>query len=334
MLEFGIVNFNGGEALTKCVRSILSQDGEDVSVVVFDNASTDDSFERLKASNLPVRLVRSRENLGYAGACNRLWKSFSGEYVVLCNMDLEFDEDWAHHVLATFARHPNAWAVSPLCLEKGDVLRVNSRGLAFFWDLQPQNVDSGKVWNAEEDGEEREIFGCYGAAMALRRSALETLGGFDEDYFLFYEETDLAWRAALMGWPSILQPKAVVRHERSMTTVRYSPFKLFYSERNRVRTAVKILPLWYLPLLPLLTALRLAIQSGKGGVPSHDGRGARVAKRAIIGAIAKGWLAALRCLPRDLGKRRALWNACAGGTWRSLDMLRRHSLRLSELSIR
>ncbi len=333
-LEFGIVNFNGGDALVKCVRSILAQEGVEVVVSIFDNASSDDSLAQLETAGLPVTVQRSAENLGYAGACNRLWRNFSGDYVVLCNMDLEFDPDWASQVLASFARHRDAWAVAPLCIETGEMLRVNSRGLAFFWDLQPQNIDSGKVWNPAEDGDEREVFGCYGAAMALRRSALEVLGGFDEDYFLFYEETDLAWRAALMGWPSILQPKAIVRHERSMTTVRYSPFKLFYSERNRVRTAIKIMPLWYLPLLPLLTIFRLAVQAKMGGVPSQDGKGARVSKAVIVKTIVRAWLAALGNLSKDIVKRRRFWNSCPSGPIQTLRLLRTYRLRLAELSIR
>jgi GT2 family glycosyltransferase len=333
-IEFGIVNYNGGEALARCVRSVLAQRDVEPAVTVFDNASSDDSIAILEASGMDVAIERSAENLGYAGACNRLWRSFRGEAVVLCNMDLEFDPEFSAHVLETFARHPKAWVVAPLCVETGETLRVNSRGVSFFWDLQPQNIDSGKVWNPAEDGEEREIFGCYGAAMALRRSALEALGGLDEDYFLFYEETDLAWRAALMDWISVLQPKAVVRHERSMTTVRYSPFKLFHSERNRVRTAVKLLPLWYLPLLPLLTATRLAFQARASGVPSRDGKGGKISKATILWTLARAWLGVIATLPRDLDKRRQFWKGCPHRPLRMLHLLRRHSLGLSELTIR
>lgn len=333
-LEFGVVNYNGGTSLVGCVRSLLNQRNVPVRVTVFDNASSDDSLALLEASGLEAEVLRSSENLGYAGACNRLWRTFRGEHVVVCNMDLTFEPDWAEHVLGTFARHPDAWVVASLSLEAGEPLRVNSRGLGFFWDLQPQNLDSGKVWNAAEDGEEREVFGCYGAVMAMRRSALEALGGFDDDYFLFYEETDLAWRAALMGWPAMLQPKARVLHERSRSTVRYSPLKLFYSERNRLRTAIKIAPLWYLPLLPLLTAIRLGFQIRSGGVPSKDGAGAKVSKGTILWTLARAWMAALGKSGRDWPVRRAFWRNCPNGPLQTLRLLKRHRLDIADLSVR
>jgi len=333
-LEVGVVNFNGGTSLVECVRSLLNQQNVPIQVTIFDNASIDDSLQLLEASGLDVVVLRSSENLGYAGACNRLWRNFQGEHVVVCNMDLTFEPDWAEQVLGTFARHPEAWVVASLSLEAGDPLRVNSRGLGFFWDLQPQNLDSGKVWDASEDGQEREVFGCYGAVMAMRRSALVALGGFDDDYFLFYEETDLAWRAALMGWPAMLQPKARVLHERSRSTVRYSPLKLFYSERNRVRTAVKIAPLWYLPLLPLLTAIRLGFQVRSGGVPSKDGKGVKVSKFAILSALGRAWLAALGKFGRDWQVRRDFWRDCPNRPMQTLRLLKKHQLDISDLSVR
>ncbi len=294
-IDVGIINYNGGLELSECVGSLLAQ-SVPVRVLVFDNASTDDSIQRLREKNLDCKVIESPKNLGYAGACNGLLENMDSEIQVLCNMDLVFDPTWAENLLLCFERHPEAGSVASLVMEKSGV--VNAVGVRFGADLFAKNEASG-LDISEADVREKEVFGCYGAVMSFRKSAAVAAGKMDASFFLFFEETEWYFRHNLAGFKTVFCPEAKVYHERSMTTVRYSPRKLFYSERNRLRTAVRLLPLADVLKLPLQGFVRY-LNMAKGGVPGQSGDGKKLSKVSICVALAKAWLQALAMLPDEL----------------------------------
>ncbi len=298
-IDVGIINYNGGDELTACVKSLLAQT-EPVRVLVFDNASADDSIWNLKAQELDCTIIESKKNLGYAGACNGLLEKMNADIQVLCNMDLEFDPAWASNLLACFERHPEAGSVASLVMEKSGV--VNAVGVQFGADLFAKNEASG-LNIGDADVREKEVFGCYGAVMSFRRTAAEAAGKMDASFFLFFEETEWYFRHNLAGFKTVFCPEAKVYHERSMTTVRYSPRKLFYSERNRLRTAIRLLPIVDIVKLPFRGFVRY-LNMAKGGVPGQSGDGKKLSKAAICGALLKAWLQAVAMLPAELGVRR------------------------------
>ena len=294
-IDVGIINYNGGLELSECVGSLLAQ-SVSVRVLVFDNASTDDSIAQLRKKNLDCKIIESSKNLGYAGACNGLLENMDSDIQVLCNMDLEFDPTWAENLLRCFERHPEAGSVASLVMEKSGV--VNAVGVRFGADLFAKNEASG-LDISEADVREKEVFGCYGAVMSFRKSAAVAAGKMDASFFLFFEETEWYFRHNLAGFKTVFCPEAKVYHERSMTTVRYSPRKLFYSERNRLRTAVRLLPLADVLKLPLQGFVRY-LNMAKGGVPGQSGDGKKLSKVSICVALAKAWLQALVMLPDEL----------------------------------
>ena len=294
-IDVGIINYNGGLELSECVGSLLAQ-SVPVRVLVFDNASTDDSIAQLRKKNLDCKIIKSSKNLGYAGACNGLLENMDSDIQVLCNMDLEFDPTWAENLLRCFERHPEAGSVASLVMEKSGV--VNAVGVLFGADLFAKNEASG-LDISEADVREKEVFGCYGAVMSFRKSAAVAVGKMDASFFLFFEETEWYFRHNLAGFKTVFCPEAKVYHERSMTTVRYSPRKLFYSERNRLRTAVRLLPLADVLKLPLQGFVRY-LNMAKGGVPGQSGDGKKLSKVSICVALAKAWLQALVMLPDEL----------------------------------
>lgn len=297
-IDVGIINYNGGEELTACVKSLLAQT-EPVRVFVFDNASADNSVQLLREKGLECKIIESKKNLGYAGACNGLLDNMDSEIQVLCNMDLEFDPTWARNLLACFERHPEAGSVASLVMEKSGV--VNAVGVQFGSDLFAKNEASG-LNIADADVREKEVFGCYGAVMSFRKVAAEAAGRMDASFFLFFEETEWYFRHNLAGFKTVFCPEAKVYHERSMTTVRYSPRKLFYSERNRLRTAIRLLPMGDVVKLPFRGFVRY-LNMAKGGVPGQSGDGKKLSKAAICGALLKAWLQALAMLPQELRVR-------------------------------
>lgn len=297
-IDVGIINYNGGEELTACVKSLLAQT-EPVRVFVFDNASADNSVQLLREQGLDCKIIESKKNLGYAGACNGLLDNMDSEIQVLCNMDLEFDPAWARNLLACFERHPEAGSVASLVMEKSGV--VNAVGVQFGSDLFAKNEASG-LNIADADVREKDVFGCYGAVMSFRKVAAEAAGRMDASFFLFFEETEWYFRHNLAGFKTVFCPEAKVYHERSMTTVRYSPRKLFYSERNRLRTAIRLLPFSDVVKLPFRGFVRY-LNMAKGGVPGQSGDGKKLSKAAICGALLKAWLQALAMLPQELCTR-------------------------------
>ena len=294
-IDVGIINYNGGLELSECVGSLLAQ-SVPVRVFVFDNASTDDSIQRLREKNFDCKVIESPKNLGYAGACNGLLENMDSEIQVLCNMDLEFDPTWAENLLRCFERHPEAGSVASLVMEKSGV--VNAVGVRLGADLFAKNEASGLDISAA-DVREKEVFGCYGAVMSFRKSAAAAAGKMDASFFLFFEETEWYFRHNLAGFKTVFCPDAKVYHERSMTTVRYSPRKLFYSERNRLRTAFRLLPLADVLKLPFQGVVRY-LNMAKGGVPGQSGDGKKLSKASICVALAKAWLQALVMLPDEL----------------------------------
>lgn len=320
MIDVGIINYNGGKDLCLCVESLLLQSSP-VRVFVFDNASTDDSIEMLEKSGKPCEIIRSEKNLGYAGACNGLLDKMTSEIQVLCNMDLEFDTIWSQELQACFDRNPECGSVASLVMEKSGL--VNAVGVLLGKDLFAKNEGSGLIVD-KVDVREKNVFGCYGAVMSFRRKAADAAGRMDDSFFLFFEETEWYFRHNLAGYGTVFCPNAKVYHERSLTTVRYSPRKLFYSERNRLRTAIRLLPWSRIIQLPTLAVKRYL--SMAKGVPGKSGDGKKLSKVSICMAIAKAWLQVLFMLPSELLVRRKYAKRYGNVQNKVIDLLEEYSL--------
>ncbi len=299
MLDVGIINYNGSTELTKCVDSLLKQTVP-VRVFVFDNGSSDNSVEILKSQGRNCKIIESKKNLGYAGACNKLLEQMDAEIQVLCNMDLEFDVQWAKNLLDCFTRHPEAGSVASLVMEKSGV--VNAVGVLFSSDLFAKNEASG-LNISEADICEKEVFGCYGAVMSFRQKAAVAAGKMDASFFLFFEETEWYFRHNLAGFKTFFCPDAKVYHERSKTTVRYSPLKLFYSERNRLRSAIRLMPTEDLIALPW-RGFKRYLKMAKSGIPGQSGDGKKLSKISIGQVLLKAWFQAFIRIPSEFRIRR------------------------------
>lgn len=330
------MNYNGGSALLRCVRSILTQEGPKCRVWVLDNGSTDGSAAALEGEPGAVTVIRAGENLGYAGALNRLLGELESPVVVLSNMDVEYEPGWASAVAERLAAEPSD-AVVTVVLEATEPPVLNSLGVRFWGDLHAQNVGSGEVYRPEAvAGMRTNAFGSYGAVMCVRRAVAESVG-FDEDYFLFFEETDFFLRLDLLGHETTFAPNAVARHQRSLSTRRYSLLKLYYGERNRLTTVFKLLPAWYWPAAfghTLRRYGRLA-RAASPASEDHAGSAPRLPPaRSILWTLLRAWGAAVRRLPATLRKRRRFWRRTAASPRDALGLLRRYRLSASELRLR
>jgi GT2 family glycosyltransferase len=328
-ISIGIVNFNGGPWLRKCVLSALPQ----AIVSVYDNASPDHSLETI-ADLDRVTVIRGTENRGYAFACNRLIESMQSELVAVANMDIEFDPAWTEQICSAFTASKEADAVASLVLEQGDPVTVNFAGMGFLPDLHSQSIYAGAD-PASVPATPAIVFGAYGAAMAFRRSLFPAIGFFDEDYFLFYEEAEFFWRMNLYGRKTIYWTAARVLHYRSLVTRRFSPLKLFYTERNRIYTGLKILPWYRYPGLFLWSAYRLIRMRRAADASQKEKMRERGASPVrVVLTVAAAWLAALGRFPLIMKKRRSLWTHSGASPRTTIDILNRYRVPWKSLSLK
>ena len=228
-----VVNYNGADALPRCLEALVADTGEaSTEVLVVDNASSDGSDAIAEAAaerHESIRLLRSPTNRGYAGAVNLALADARGTYVAVLNMDVVVGAGWLDPLIAFLDSTPDAGAVCPLIVLESDPGRINAAG---------QNVNvTGLGFNRWlEEPRERagsapiRVSGLHGASFLIRRDDFESIGGWDESGFLYHEDVELSWLLRLAGKEIYCVPASRVSHDYHLTMF---PHKLFLLERNR-----------------------------------------------------------------------------------------------------
>jgi len=228
-----LVNFRGADDTIEAVRTLLDTGwpADRLEIVVVDNASGDDSAERIGAEAPEALLVESGENLGFAGGCNLGVSASSGEFVAFLNSDAKPDRRWIEAAVDTFGESDDIAAVASKVLDwDGTIVDFIDSGLTWFGKGYKPFVGEtvGTLGRQAKDV----LFGT-GSAMFVRRAAYLELGGFDEDFFMFYEDVDFGWRLNLRGWRFRYQPESVAFHKHHGTVGKFGSYKENYLlERN------------------------------------------------------------------------------------------------------
>ena len=265
-----IVNFNSGPLLSECLRCLRVQTRRPQRIIVVDNASHDGSADQMESSDPLVTVLRLDRNLGFAAANNLAAQQVEGvEWLALLNPDAFPEPDWLERLLAAAQAHPDCASVGARLVDAGDPGRLDGTGDVYHVSGLAWRRDHGKPVGAGVN-EAGEIFAPCAAAALYRRTAFFEAGGFDEDYFCYFEDVDLGFRLRLLGYSCWYAPDAVARHVGSAVTGRRSPFSLYHGHRNLVWTWCKNMPaplFWlYLPqhlLLNLMTLFWFALH-GQG----------------------------------------------------------------------
>lgn len=282
-----IINYNGGGRIKRCLEALAAQTCRDFEVLVLDNASKDGS-EKATLPDDRFRWIISDKNLGFAGGNNRAAGDARGEWLFLLNPDAYAEPECLATLRAATLRHERDVLFG--CTQLDDAVPEILDGVGDCYFAAGFPWRGGKGWPLESLPDEGEIFGPCGAALLIRRDVFETAGGFDEDFFCYCEDVDLAFRLRLMGHRALQISEAFVRHEGSGITASQSGFYHFHSTRNRLWTFLKNMP------LPLLVAL----------LPAHILLNLLLLLDAKnFSARWKGLNAGLKGLPRILAKRRA-----------------------------
>jgi GT2 family glycosyltransferase len=234
-----IINWNHRDCISNCLQSLHNQDYSRLEIIVVDNASNDGSVEWILQNYPAVKLITFPENRGFAHAFNVAANCSKGAFILSLNPDVTIEPGCISAMIAAFNHNDKIGMAAPKLLQALDPSRLDSTGL--FIDRFRRTYDRGQ--DNPDVGQfdaKTEIFGACGAAALYRRSLLDDLQNdgqyFDEDFFAYYEDADLAWRAQLMGWRCIYVPEAVGLHIRGYgDTLRKRRKKNHYGPRFSLR---------------------------------------------------------------------------------------------------
>ncbi|WP_104088500.1 glycosyltransferase [Cryobacterium sp. N19] len=292
-----LVNYRGTDDTIEALEHLknLNWPHDKLEIIIVENASGDDSEARLRAAAPHVNLVISRENLGFAGGCNLGVAASSGEYLAFLNNDAKPDSEWIAAAVTAFEKSPRIGAVASKVVDWDGVL-VDYIGSAMTWFGMGYKPLTGQELPTTPDVEHDVLFGT-GSAMFVRRDVYDELGGFDERYFMFFEDVDLGWRLNLKGYRFAYAPESIAFHKHHASMGSYGSFKETYLlERNALYTQYKNLgdeALAKTFAATLALAARRAV--ARGGLDSTEfdlrrgadnGPDTTVAKETVVGLYA------------------------------------------------
>lgn len=263
-LSIVIINWNTRELLLECLRSITRHAGsKKLEVLVVDNGSTDGSTEAVRKSFSQVRLIKNEKNLGFARAANQGIKNSSARYILLLNSDAEVYEGTLERVIDFLDGEEKVGAVGLKIVNPDGSLQHSCRRFpsfitatahAFLGLVMPNNPFSQEYKLARWDHRQvEEVDWVSGAAMGLRRQALDEVGLFDERFYMYLEDMDLCERLKGGGWQVKYLPEAVVRHHIGGSSQRRSVRMAIEHQRSIYRFLRKrYVGTWRVLLLPLI----------------------------------------------------------------------------------
>lgn len=243
------LNWNGRKFIDGFFDSInrLNYPKDRIEILFVDNNSSDDSVKYFLSKKVKnARLIQAGANYGYAKGNNIGIKEARGDYIAVCNNDLEFDPMWLDNLVKT-ALETDADVVVPKLIF-ADSKRINNAGSTLIFDSDWPNDERGvnASRSKPEFNKRTKVTAFCGASSLVKRSFFESVGIFDKHFFLYWEDTDLSWRGYKQGKTIIYEPKSVVYHHTSSSTGgSNSPIFVYYVSRNRVLILIKNGSIYY-----------------------------------------------------------------------------------------
>lgn len=236
MIETSVIllTYNGEKYLNKCIESLRKQTYKDFEIIMVDNLSKDESVELVRKKFPEVRIIENNRNLGYARGNNEGVEHAKGNFVVLLNQDTFADKNYLKELVGTIKSDNKIGTCQPkvLIMEQEDKINsveLTTNFLGFSW--------CGSYLSSSENFKEtKEICFSSGAASIYRKDLYTKVGGLDEDYFTYHEDTDFGWKARLLGYKAYLNPNSIIYHDYSFGR---NPGKIYHEEKNRLMTILK-----------------------------------------------------------------------------------------------
>lgn len=235
-----VVNWNGKRYLEACLNSLRGQAYRRLEVILVDNGSTDDSLDLVARSFPEVKVIALHRNAGFGAANNVAIRHANSRYVALLNNDTEADPNWIAELVGALEQHPEIGFCASKMLLHRDRKLIDACG--DFYTVEGFAGNIGHLLPADHYREPVEVFGACAGAVMYRRSVLEDIGPFDEEFFLVHEDTDLNFRACLLGHRCLFVPTAVVYHHVNATIGTGSDLSVFLGSRNTEYVYFKNMP--------------------------------------------------------------------------------------------
>jgi len=235
-----LVNYRGAQDTITCLRSLDALDwpADRLELIVVDNDSGDGSVEQIRAAVPGAMVIDAGSNTGFAGGCNLGVAHASGEYVAFLNNDARADTGWVDAAVEVLTAEPSVAAVACKVLD-WDGARVDYVDGSLTWYAMGYKREAERPDGPEYDVAKDVLFGT-GAAMFVRTSVYREVGGFDERFFMFYEDVDLGWRLNLLGYRVRYVPGSLAFHRHHVTMKKFGNFREAYLlERNALLAMYK-----------------------------------------------------------------------------------------------
>lgn len=241
-----IPNWNGADYIGECLKSLKKQTLKP-KIIVVENGSIDNSLKEIAAACPEAKILKFKNNAGFAGGVNRGIRPAiedGADYIALFNNDALADRNWLKYLVLAAEKHPEAGIITGKFMRL-DKKHLDSTGDQYSTHAMPfprgrNQIDAGQYNTAEE------VFGATGGASLYRVSMLEEIGLFDEDFFAYYEDVDVSFRAQLAGWKVWYEPKAEAYHHVSATSSKLGSFSRYHSIKNFIMLYYKNMPGVYL----------------------------------------------------------------------------------------
>lgn len=233
-----IVTYNSVNYLKSCLNSILSTEYKNLEIIIVDNKSNDDTTSIIKSFKDKVNPFFIDKNLGYAGGNNLGVSKAKGEYIFFLNPDTLVTEDIFKFLVESLDSNSQLAVAQPAVYLMNDHKILNLTGkitnfLGFDWV---------RDYHKKLLPDQGEIMSFSGCGVMIKKSAFLQAKGFDKNYFMYYEDSDLSWKLRLLGYKLLFVPQAIMYHDYKYIPVEsYQPLKkkLFFNERNRLVTIYK-----------------------------------------------------------------------------------------------
>lgn len=264
-----IPNWNGLELLRDCLVSLINQSYKDFGIIIVDNGSSDNSLEYIRKNFSQVRIISLNKNNGFAKAINEGVRITKSEFVVFLNNDTKTEKDWLKNLVKCADAHKEVISVNSKLLNFYNKKIIDGVGILINEVGQARSIG----WQEKDHGQYDKtsyIFGATGGASLFRRKDFIKVGMFDENYFMYSEEVDFAFRAQFMGFKSIYCPKAVVHHKHKASAKKMPQHIEYWQYRNMVQTIIKNFPIsilskrwrWLKIILVYLNTIVYQIKNG------------------------------------------------------------------------
>lgn len=249
-IAFIIVAWNNADILTECLESIEKQTYKNHMTTLIDNGSTDNTIKLIKSSFEWVNLIEAKENLGFSKGNNRainqtLKDNPEVDYVVLLNSDARLDKKWLEYCVEFASKKPNGAIFQGTILDYYDHNIIDSTHIYISRNGQGTQANWRKPYIGEKGP--MKVFGSNAAACIISRKFIDEqpFQGklFDERFFMYLEDVDLATRALVLGWDNYLVPGARAYHMGSASSGKNPGFSLYMTFRNNAALLIKNIPM-------------------------------------------------------------------------------------------